>query len=470
MADLRKKKPNIVCIMSDDQGIWSLGCYGNKEIQTPNLDRLAETGVKFNEFFCTSPVCSPARASILTGKIPSQHGVHDWIAGGNVEHPIEYLEEHVAYTEILAENDYVCGLSGKWHLGDSLKPQKGFSHWYVHQAGGGPYYDAPMVRDGTCMNEPSYLTEAITNDALQFLDDQTRNERPFYLGIHYTAPHDPWLNSHPEEFVQLYDDCAFETCPQNELQKWFSSTMNIGDDWREHAKGYYAAITAMDQQIGRVLDALEEKGVREDTVIIFMSDNGFSCGQHGFWGKGNGTFPLNMYDYSVKVPLIISQPGRITEGRSCDALLSGYDFMPTLLDYVGLDTYKHGTDLPGKSFAPLLAEESHVSENNAVVIYDEYGPVRMIRTKEWKYIHRYPYGPHELYHLTNDPLERINLIESPHHKAVWKELKYQLSNWFHEYVDTKVDGTKESVVGTGQINLAGLKNSGENAYYGRSDN
>lgn len=118
------EKPNIVFIMSDDQGIWSLGCYGNEEIKTPNLDKLAEKGIKFDEFYCTSPVCSPARASLLTGKIPSQHGIHDWIREGNIERPIEYLEDEIAYTDVLAENGYVCGISGKVAFRRQLKTPK----------------------------------------------------------------------------------------------------------------------------------------------------------------------------------------------------------------------------------------------------------------------------------------------------------------------------------------------------------
>ncbi len=149
-----EKQPNIICILSDDQGAWALGSAGNPEIRTPHLDRLAEEGMRFSNFFCTSPVCSPARASLLTGRIPSQHGVQDWIREGNLgENAIEYLEGQTAYTEILAENDYVCGVSGKWHLGDSIRPQKGFHHWYVHQFGGGPYYGAPMIRDGKLVVE-----------------------------------------------------------------------------------------------------------------------------------------------------------------------------------------------------------------------------------------------------------------------------------------------------------------------------
>ena len=149
MASHNPDQPNIVFILSDDQGPWAMGCAGNTEIRTPNLDRLAASGIRFENFFCTSPVCSPARASLLTGRIPSQHGIHDWIREGNTgQNAVEYLAGQLAYTEILADNGYTCGMSGKWHLGDSYRPQKSFSHWYVHERGGGPYYDVPMIRQG----------------------------------------------------------------------------------------------------------------------------------------------------------------------------------------------------------------------------------------------------------------------------------------------------------------------------------
>ncbi len=134
MASRNPDRPNVLFILSDDHGLWALGCAGNPEIRTPNLDRLADEGTRFERFFCASPVCSPARASLLTGRIPSQHGVHDWIREGNVgEGAVEYLTGQRGYTEILAGHGYRCGLSGKWHLGDSQVPQKGFAHWYVHQ-------------------------------------------------------------------------------------------------------------------------------------------------------------------------------------------------------------------------------------------------------------------------------------------------------------------------------------------------
>lgn len=465
-----EKKPNIVFILSDDQGSWSLGCYGNKEIKTPNIDRLAKEGVMFDNFFCVSPVCSPSRASLLTGKIPSQHGVHDYICdgnGGEQQRPIEYLKDHIGYTDILAENGYTCGLSGKWHLGDGKRKQKSFDFWYVHQKGGGPYYNAPMIRDGQLVNEPEYITDVITDEAIGFIQRQKDKENPFYLSVHYTAPHYPWLNSHPKQYTDMYQDCKFKSCPQSEEpHPWALTDVMPGyENSRENLIGYFAAITAMDWNIGRILDVLEEQGILEDTLICFTSDNGFNCGHHGIWGKGNGTFPLNMYDTSVKVPFIMSHKGKLLENKVCSTMCSGYDFMPTLLDYIGLEQKKK-EDLPGMSFAHCLTEEyDEKSESRqSVVIFDEYGPVRMIRTEKYKYIHRYPYGPHELYDLELDSQEDKNLYQDENYKDIIITLKTNLDNWFMHYVDTRIDGTKEAVMGGGQKDKSGLLGPGVNVY------
>ena len=134
------KKTNIVFILTDDQGVWACGCYGNPEIRTPNIDRIAETGLRCDNFFAATPVCSPSRASLLTGRIPSQHGIHDYLSGGNVgPESINYLENELCYTDILSQNGWTCGISGKWHLGASQIPQHGFTDWFVHQTGGGDY-------------------------------------------------------------------------------------------------------------------------------------------------------------------------------------------------------------------------------------------------------------------------------------------------------------------------------------------
>lgn len=460
-----EKRPNVLVILSDDHGSWAMGCAGNHEIRTPNLDRLAASGIRFSSFFCASPVCSPARASLLTGRIPSQHGVHDWLREGNTGNDaIEYLQGQPAYTDVLAKNGYDCALSGKWHLGDSIHPQKSFSHWYTHQSGGGRYYNAPMIRDGQLIDEPGYITDNITDEALHFLDNFSEQSKPFYLSVHYTAPHSPWIDNHPQDIVDSYDECAFETCPQVTLHPDSTSlTYDVQKNLHGNLKGYFAAVTAMDANIGRILDRLEALQLRENTLVIYLSDNGFSCGQHGFWGKGNGTFPLNMFDHSVKVPAIMSHPGRILQNVVCDELVSAYDFMPTLLDYLQLEN-PHGATLPGHSFAPLLSGQENEAREN-VVIFDEYGPVRMIRTRQWKYVHRYPYGPNELYDLENDPDETINLIDDAAHQTTLANLKGELTEWFLHYVDPSLDGAHEAVTGLGQIGLPGVGGKGQPAFH-----
>ena len=462
------EKPNVVFILTDDQGPWAAGCYGNSEIRTPNLDRIAASGVRFENFFVTIPVCSPSRASFLTGRIPSQHGVHDFLADGNTgPAAASFLEDEVCYTDVLAENGWTCGLSGKWHLGNSTLPQHGFTHWFAHERGGGEYNDATMVRHGELVTVPGYVTTAITEDALEFLDTHAGNAAPFYLSVHYTAPHSPW-NGHPQDIVDSYGDCPFESCPQEELHPWAKFTkidpdgpykrgsglsQNMGN--RESLKGYFAAVTAMDYDVGRILDRLEERSIRENTLVVFTSDNGYSCGHHGFWGKGNGTSPVNMFENSIKVPFLATHPGQLPEGSVQKAMVSNYDFFPTLLDYLNLPL-PEGCNLPGESFLSALRGEDDTGRKS-VIVYDEYGPTRMIRTAEWKYIHRYPDGPNELYGLVDDPDERSNLVEDDRQAGRIKEMKGQMETWFREYIVPEKDGREYSITGSGQNRPVGLK-------------
>lgn len=472
-------RPNVILILTDDQGYWALGCYGNREIKTPNIDSLARGGVRFENFFCTSPVCSPARASLLTGRIPSQHGVHDWIRVGNGERsdeaPIEYLEGFTGYTERMASAGYVCGISGKWHMGAANQPQKGYSYWYVaKQPGAGPYQDSDMFFGTETVSTKGYLTDVITDGALKFIDDccDAEEQKPFYLNLAYTAPHSPLIDQHPKEYVEDYlKNCTFESAPQDPKHPWspeypveIQYSEKYADPSREYVgvrdllAGYYAAVQGIDDGVGRVLKKLEERGIRDNTLVIFMSDNGFNCGHHGIWGKGNATSPLNLYDTSVKVPCIFSMPGQIRENAVCDALLSGYDFMPTLLDFLGIDNPEKDV-LPGRSFLPALLLDGAGEYRDSITVYDEYGPARMIRTREWKYIHRYPDGPDELYDLINDPGEYHDLLHEnrvfAHNPKVVrekaKELKAMLEKWYQTYADPNYDGKGEAVAGRGQI-------------------
>ncbi|HDS74235.1 MAG TPA: DUF4976 domain-containing protein, partial [Firmicutes bacterium] len=447
MASTDPKRPNVVFILSDDQGAWALGCAGNSEIRTPNLDSLAANGTRFENFFCASPVCSPARASILTGRIPSQHGVHDWIRDGNMLSDvewgaqgkvIEYLRGIPGYTDVLAANGYTCGISGKWHLGDSGHPRKGFSSWKVHSRGGSGYYDAPMFADGREYVEPRYVTDVIAENGVAFLREQVNSDAPFYLSVHYTAPHSPWTpDQHPSE---TYDDyhanCPFHSTPFEPMHPWQIASAPSGYDEvsrRRELSGYYTAVTEMDHTIGDIVAEIDRMGIRENTLIIFTGDNGMNMGHHGLYGKGNATFPANMFDTSVKVPMIISQPGRVPSGVVCEEMLSHLDIMPTLLDYLGMEN-PVADEIPGASFAPILHGEK-LTGRDAVVVYDEYGPTRMIRTREWKYVHRYQYGPHELYNLKDDPDERVNLIDADGMSGVARDLRARLAEWFVHWAD-----------------------------------
>jgi arylsulfatase A-like enzyme len=187
--------------------------------------------------------------------------------------------------------------------------------------------------------------------------------------------------------------------------------------------------------------------------VVFLSDNGFSCGHHGFWGKGNGTLPRNMYENSIKVPFIVSHPGQIPEGRVETAMVSAYDVMPTLLETLDLPIPSAERNLPGQSFLPLLRENSSQG-HECVVLYDEYGPVRMVRTEEWKYVYRHAHGPHELYDLVNDPDERTNLVDEPGQQARIGELKAMMDEWFARYVDPVRDGLRQDGTLHGQTELA----------------
>ncbi len=468
------KQPNILFLLADDMGHWAMRNAGNTDIHTPNLDRLAQRGVKFDNFFCASPVCSPARASILTGTMPSCHGILDWLDGGSMDRaslsresleymphetiPIQYTDHLTAYTDILASGGYRCALSGKWHMGDSMTPQHGFSHWYTIGGGGVRYFNPETIEDGVLSEKEGYITDLIGENALECLDRFSKEDAPFYLSVHFTAPHSPWEETdHKKEYLDLYRDCDFTATPDLPYHPWqvFTCPHGQGERRKELLRGYYAAITAMDHQIGRLMDRLDELGIADDTIVIFTSDNGMNLGQHGIWGKGNGTFPQNMYDSSVKVPFIASWTGHFAKGAVCSELFSHYDILPTLCHLAGCPVNTK-QEIPGHSFARWL-EDPELESSRPVVVFDEYGPVRMIRDKEWKLVLRYPYGPGEFYHLTEDPDETENLFHDPAQEERIVAMRRQMEEWFLRYSDPDLDARKEGVTGTGQYCRAGSR-------------
>ncbi|MEE3662462.1 sulfatase-like hydrolase/transferase [Brenneria sp. g21c3] len=455
-------QPNILMIVSDDQGYWAMHHAGTQDIYTPNLDRLARSGKRFDSLYCVSPVCSPARASLMTGRIPSAHGIHDWIRAGNASietefhhRLIQYLDRHQTMVEILAQAGYTCGLSGKWHLGDTHIPHRGFSYWQAYATGGGAYQSPTMIQNGEVQRVDGYLTDIITSNALTFLAQQS-GQAPWYLSVHYTAPHAPWEeNQHkPEDFDRYYPDCAFSDLPAPPMHADFYNPDNFPKDEdarKRMLSGYFAAVTAMDRGIGEILDALESRGQLDNTLVIFTSDNGMNMGHHGIYGKGNGTYPQNLFETSVKVPGIFMHRSRIAPGL-LKGLYSHYDFMPTILAYAQLE-HLIPEGLPGRDISQVLKADAP-EEAGYVVVFDEYGPNRMIRAGRWKYIHRYA-GGCELYDLENDPAEARNLVAEPDKSTIIADLFDRLQAWFARFGTTAMDGAIQPVMGGGQIDRVG---------------
>ena len=471
-------KPNVIFILSDDQSAFAQHrrC---PEIITPNLDALAEGGCDFENCFCASPVCSPARASILTGTMPSYHGVHDWIISGSVDPSalpdfsrnsppirdnetaaIDYLEGITAYTDILADNGYNIALSGKWHLGDTMKQRKGYTYWNTILRGGCRYTSYDLFYQGEVTAHTDYLTDRIADNAIDYLRHH-RTEKPFYLGIHFTAPHTPWnREEHPAEIWDLYENTDFQSIPWAPVHKDQMQNPFIGDTpekRRELIRGYFTAVTAMDRAIGRVLDAVRELGLEKDTLVIFTGDNGMNVGQHGIWGKGNGTYPQNFYEESIRVPLIFRVPGK--EPRTVSDMVSHVDIFPTILALCGVDA---ASDRPcGSSFAGVLDGEPFQREY--VSVYSEYGAVRMLRDCRYKYVKNYVNGEDLLFDLETDPGEEMNRINDPACADIVRRMDQVLESGFRQYADPDRDGRYQFPKGMGQTGICDRKD-GQAAY------
>lgn len=461
-------KPNVIFILSDDQSYFAQ----HKEcadILTPTLDMLADRGTYFQNCFCASPVCSPARASILTGTMPSYHGIHDWIISGSVDpralppfsrnrepirqnerEAIDYLEGITAYTDLLADHGYDIALSGKWHLGDTLKERKGYKYWNTILRGGCRYTSYDMYYEGTVTSHTDYLTDRIADNAIDYLKHY-RTDNPFYLGIHFTAPHTPWdREEHPKEIWDLYEGAAFESISckpvhQNQMVNSF-----IGDTPQKRTeliRGYFTAVTAMDAAIGRILQTVTELGLDQDTLIVFTSDNGMNVGQHGIWGKGNGTYPQNFYEESIRVPLILCVPGK--SPGIVEDMVSHVDIFPTILSLCGIEA---ASDSPcGSSFAGVL--DGKPFDRPYVSVYSEYGAVRMLRNRRYKYVRNYINGDDLFFDLETDPGEENNRINDPVCREQICKMQAVLDAGFQQYADAEADGRFQFPMGMGQLCL-----------------
>jgi arylsulfatase A-like enzyme len=373
--------------------------------------------------------------------MPSQHGVHTYLgAGGAQTGPKAYctIAEFRSLPEILQGAGYVCGLSGKWHLGGNLTPQEGFTDWATMPHGHTTtFYGAEVIEGGQVRQEPGYLTDFWTDRAVRFI--AANKARPFFLFLAYNGPYGlgaslnrPARNRH----AAYYADKDLPSFPREKPHPWLSANRtflnNVGAMRRLAAE-----VSGIDDGIGRVMGALKEHGLDETTVVVFTGDQGLAAGHGGFWGMGDHTRPYTGYDWTTHVPLIWRHPGKVAAGRRSDRLVSNYDFLPSLLDYLGLkDRQAAGPPSPGRSYAAVLRGERVEWDD---VTYFDFENVRSVRTERWKLITRFPDGPDELYDLSADPGERANLIDRADHAGTRRELRRRLDAFFARYADPKYD-------------------------------
>lgn len=433
-------KPNVVFILTDNQGPWTLGCYGNPDIRTPNVDRLAAEGMRFTRAYASNPVCSPSRATYLTGLMPSQHGVHCFLDDKYMMGPQAYetLKEFRTLPKILAENGYVCGLTGKWHLGANLTPQEGFSYWITMVRGGtGEFYDLEVIENGEVRKEPTYATDLWTEHAIRFL--RQNKDRPFFLYLPYNGPYslgNLLLNEARNRHRDYYRDKTFPSFHRDVMHPWLYNNRQFLNNLVS-IRRVAAETSGVDDGVGQVMSTLKELGLDENTLVIYAADQGWMGGMNGLWGMGDHTRPMGAFDGMMHIPMIFRHPGRISAGGTSDIMVSNYDLLPTLLAYLNLPEALDGAKprSPGRDFSPVLLNQETEWDNR---VYYEMEYVRAVRTERHKYIDRLE-GPYEFYDLEQDPYEKFNLYGQPSHAKIQQEMEEDLEKFFAENSDPKYD-------------------------------
>jgi arylsulfatase A-like enzyme len=460
--------PNVVMLVTDNQSADSLGCYGNTEHETPRLDRLAREGTQFLRAFCTSGMCSPARASILTGLMPSQHGVHLAMPDDDVipkAPDYDVTREFPTLPWVLRDNGYATAMVGKWHLGNHRCVGHGFDHWVAFPRGHTTdFYDNEVFEAGaTTRVTDRHIVEYFSDRAVDYVRNRDPG-RPFFLQVNYDGPYvlpptvvgpDP-RNPFYERFAgrtfrpfppiddRLIRSLAmpfdFDLDPSEEytLASAFNNvwwTVRMHND--QSTRGNIAAQNALvDHAIGRVLDAIDDEGLTTDTLIVMTTDQGNPYGQRGLWGHPPWTTPPFVHDVTFRVPLLVRRPGTVDPQRICDELVSHYDLRATILDEVGIRA-PTDTVSPGRSFAPFLHGER--GEGHRAVCF-EAETARAIRTREHLYVAHLdqPDSP-ELYDLVADPDQSSDVASDVAYQPVVEHLHRELTTFFADYSDQRYD-------------------------------
>lgn len=412
---------NLVVALCDDLGYRDLGCYGHPAIRTPNLDKFAGEGMRFTDFYAAAPVCSPSRAGLLTGRTPNRCGVYDWIPENS---PVHLRRDEMTWARVLRDAGYATCLSGKWHLNGLFNsPQQpqpgdhGFQHWFATQNNALPSHENPInfVRNGKAVGPlQGYSSQVIVSEALQWLEGLD-GKQPFCLFVAFHSPHEPIATA--EEFTGLYPQAT------------------------EKGKAlYYGNVTQMDHEFGRLMGALQQRGLRDNTMVMFTSDNGPETLNRypGAWRSHGSAAPLrsmklSMYEGGYRVPGIVRWPGQVQPARVSSTPACALDLMPTLCEIAGVAAPK-GRQLDGSSLVPFLHGKPLRRERPLHWHYFNAldRPRASMRDGDWKilglpaslphgkpgssfqpsdieYIRSMELTQFELYNLKDDPSESVNL-------------------------------------------------------------
>jgi len=420
-------RPNIVFILTDDQRWDMLGCAGNTIISTPNLDKIAEKGVRFSHAFVTTPICAASRASILTGLYERTHDFNFQ------KPPVKKKDTDICYPYLLKKAGYRTGFVGKFGVKTEVSIDSLFSSIKIN---GFPYWKESA-------GQTKYLTDLQGEQAIQFMQ-QSVDQEPFCLSLSFSAPHadddakeqyfwPPALDAlyasekmpipatARKEFYDSFPDFLKGT---RNRERWFWR-FDTPEKFQEMVKGYYRMITAIDETIGRITDEINKLGIADNTIIVFMGDNGYYLGDRGYADK------WLMHDVSIRVPLIIYDPRKNgVKKKMVDQMVLNVDVAPTILNLAGIPIPDR---MQGKSLLPLMTGNGKYRQDSIFCEHLTIDPKipnsECIRTKQWKFI-RYPKHPEyiELYNLIEDPLEEHNLASKEIHQKKIIQFQKQCDN------------------------------------------
>lgn len=441
-------QPNILVFLTDDHARWLQQAYGNSEVKTPNMKRIADSGVRMLNAHTPSPVCSPARACFFTGRMPSQHGIHDWIEEKTHSYAYAWLKGQTLISELLKGAGYHTGLVGKWHCGQNRYPHPGFDEWFTYWVAQYPHFGLQNFSDnGKHVTAEGLQSPFLTEQAIRFLRDHFANgktaDAPFFLFVGYTDTHSPHIQM-PEDLVAEYDKATFRDIPKERFYEChgvaLTGVSKDGAVEREKLQQYYAAASLVDREVGKVLDALDALGQTDNTIVIYTSDHGLNAEQHGIWEKGNATVPQNFFEESIMISQAIRWPaGGIPCGLSLDIPVSHCDLFMTLLEAAGAtpdEATARKINSPGQSYLAHLRGDDAGGWKQGV--FCEYGNARMMKRDAYKLILRYPYAgiefENELYDLKADPRETVNIYKQPEHAERIASMRKAIEEFFAVYV------------------------------------